>query len=102
MEPLSPEQAQQQMAAIPEWQLSEDGKSIQRNWKLKDFKQALAFLNLAGGIAESEQHHPDLHLTGYRLLRIVLTTHAIAGLSDNDFIVAAKIDVAAAEVAAHT
>jgi 4a-hydroxytetrahydrobiopterin dehydratase len=43
-------------------------------------------------LAEAEGHHPDLHITGYRILGIELTTHAIGGLSDNDFIVAAKID----------
>jgi 4a-hydroxytetrahydrobiopterin dehydratase len=45
-----------------------------------------------GRLAEEEQHHPDLHITGYRNLRIDLTTHAIDGLSENDFILAAKID----------
>ncbi len=53
-------------------------------------------LQLAALIAEQEQHHPDLHLTGYRLVQIDLTPHAIGGLSENDFIVAAKIDAAAA------
>jgi 4a-hydroxytetrahydrobiopterin dehydratase len=54
----------------------------------------LQSINKIGEIAESEGHHPDLHLTGYRNLRVDLTTHAIGGLSENDFIVAAKIDEA--------
>jgi len=56
------------------------------------FVQAISLVNQIAEIAEDEQHHPDLHLTGYRHLEIVLTTHAIGGLSENDFIVAAKID----------
>jgi 4a-hydroxytetrahydrobiopterin dehydratase len=52
----------------------------------------MELLNKIAEIAESEQHHPDLHLTGYRHVRVELTTHAIGGLSENDFILAAKID----------
>jgi 4a-hydroxytetrahydrobiopterin dehydratase len=52
----------------------------------------MAYLNRVAEIAEDEQHHPDLHLTGYRHVRIEITTHAIGGLSENDFILAAKID----------
>ena len=71
---------------------------ISRKWALKNFIEALALVNKAGEIAEEDQHHPDLHLTGYRNLRIDLTTHAIGGLSENDFILAAKLDAAAAEM----
>lgn len=53
---------------------------------------ALQFFNDVGKIAEAEDHHPDLHLTGYRMAAIEMTTHAIGGLSENDFILAAKID----------
>jgi 4a-hydroxytetrahydrobiopterin dehydratase len=80
------------MASLPDWKLSDDGKSISRKWQLKNFVQAVKLIQQAADIAEDEQHHPDLHLTGYRNLEIVLTTHAIDGLSENDFIVAAKID----------
>ena len=80
------------LPAVPEWKLSDDGKMIRRKYKFKDFVTALAFLQKVGGIAEEEQHHPDLHLTGYRHVAVELTTHAIGGLSANDFIVAAKID----------
>lgn len=92
----SVEEARAQLAAIPEWQLLDDGKTIQRKWTFKNFAQALELFNQAAEIAESDQHHPDLHLTGYRHLAIELTTHAIGGLSENDFILAAKIDAAAA------
>lgn len=87
-----------QLQALSDWQLSDDGKMISRRWTLKNFVQAMKLLNLAADIAEHEQHHPDFHLTGYRQLKIDLTTHAIGGLSENDFIVAAKIDSAAKTV----
>jgi 4a-hydroxytetrahydrobiopterin dehydratase len=89
---IEPEAAKQYIHATPEWTLSEDGKSISRKVVRKNFVAALALVNQIGEIAESEGHHPDLHLTGYRNLQIVLTTHAIGGLSENDFIVAAKIE----------
>ena len=54
--------------------------------------EAVGLIDQIAELAEAEGHHPDLHLTGYRNLKIVLTTHAIGGLSENDFIVAAKID----------
>jgi 4a-hydroxytetrahydrobiopterin dehydratase len=59
---------------------------------LKDFRAALALANDIGRLAEQEQHHPDLHLTDYKRLRVELSTHAIHGLSRNDFVLAAKID----------
>ena len=69
-----------------------DGKSIRRTWKCKDFLAAIHFYDKVAELAEKEQHHPDLHLTGYRMAAIEMTTHAIGGLSENDFIMAAKID----------
>src|SRR5262245_48451597 len=76
---------------LPGWQLTEDGKRIRREWVAKDFRTAIKFVNRVGALAEAEDHHPDLHLTGYRNLVIELSTHAIGGLSKNDFILAAKI-----------
>lgn len=77
---------------LDQWQLTDDALAIYRKFKFANFKQALDFCNAVGELAEAEQHHPDLHLTGYRHVRIDLTTHAIGGLSENDFILAAKID----------
>ncbi len=77
---------------IPGWELSGDGKAINKKYTFKNFKEALAFVNKVGGIAESEGHHPDIHLTDYKHVAINLSTHAISGLSQNDFILAAKID----------
>ena len=50
------------------------------------------FFNAVAGVAEAEDHHPDLHLTGYRNVAIEISTHAVNGLTENDFILAAKID----------
>jgi 4a-hydroxytetrahydrobiopterin dehydratase len=90
--PFTAEQVAGHLPAVPEWKLSDDGKMIRRKYKFKDFVSALAFLNKVGELAEAEDHHPDLHLTGYRHVALELSTHAIGGLSANDFIVAAKID----------
>jgi 4a-hydroxytetrahydrobiopterin dehydratase len=76
------------------WTLSDDATLISRKWKLQNFVEAMWLANEVGRLAEEDQHHPDLHITGYRQLRIDLTTHAIGGLSENDFILAAKIDEA--------
>ena len=76
---------------IANWTLSDDAKSIHREFKFKDFKEALDFTNNVGAIAEIEGHHPDIEL-GWGKVGITLSTHAIDGLSGNDFILAAKID----------
>ncbi|MFA7315819.1 MAG: 4a-hydroxytetrahydrobiopterin dehydratase [Candidatus Paceibacterota bacterium] len=76
---------------IPDWTLSDDAKYISKKFTFKDFKEALKFVNKTGEIAESEGHHPDIEL-GWGKVKITLTTHAIGGLSQNDFIVAAKIN----------
>lgn len=86
------ETASQYLTEIPDWSLEEDGKQITRKWNTGDFQTAVRHLNAIADLAEAEQHHPDLHLTGYRHLRVVLTTHAIGGLSDNDFVMAARIN----------
>lgn len=64
---------------------------LEKEFYFKDFRQALNFTNLVGALAEQEGHHPDIHLS-WGHVRIVLWTHAINGLSENDFILAAKID----------
>lgn len=89
---LSREEVQRYLAQVPAWHLTADGRSIRREWRVKDFARALDFFHDVGEIAEAEDHHPDLHLVGYRNVAIELSTHAIGGLSENDFILAAKID----------
>ena len=61
-------------------------------WKTKGFKSALRLFERIGEIAESEGHHPDLHLTSYNNVSVELSTHAVQGLTENDFIIAAKIN----------
>jgi 4a-hydroxytetrahydrobiopterin dehydratase len=89
---LSMSQLKKYLAAVPDWTLSADGIRIRRKWEVKDFLTALDFFNRVGRIAQAEDHHPDLHLRGYRNVTIELSTHDLGGLSENDFIMAAKID----------
>ena len=89
--PFNQVEAEVLLKQIPGWELSSDGKTISNKYTFKDFKEALAFVNTVGAIADSEGHHPDIEL-GWGKVNISLTTHAIKGLSQNDFIVAAKID----------
>ena len=90
--PLARDQLKPYLDAVPQWGVTADGKRIRREWRVKDFSTSLNFFERVGHIAEEEDHHPDLHLTGYRNVAIEVGTHAIDGLSENDFILAAKID----------
>ncbi len=76
----------------PGWVVDAEGKGIAREYVMKNFLAAVKAIGQIAEIAEVENHHPDIHLTGYRKLKICLTTHALGGLSENDFIVAAKIN----------
>jgi 4a-hydroxytetrahydrobiopterin dehydratase len=89
---LSGDEAVAQVAELPAWHLTHDGTRIRRDWELRDFRSAIKLANMIAALAEREQHHPDLHVEGYRRLSVELTTHAIGGLSMNDFFLAAKID----------
>lgn len=89
--PFTPEQVRGYLAQISsDWATVED-KRLERKFKFKDFRQAMQFVNKVAEEAESEQHHPDIKIF-YNLVTITLWTHAISGLSKNDFIMAAKID----------
>ena len=74
----------------PAWQVVDD-KFIRREFKFKDFREAMVFVNQLADIANQEGHHPDLYIF-YNVVRVELSTHAVKGLSENDFIMAAKID----------
>ena len=90
--PLLPARAQELMHELAAgWQLAADARSIRREFKFKDFYRTMSFVNALAHIANIEDHHPDLQV-GYNYCRVLFTTHAIGGLSDNDFICAAKID----------
>lgn len=85
-------QARDFMEHVPMWSLNDKTTQINRTFRFKDFAEALAFTNKVGAVAEEEGHHPDIQL-GWGKVGITLSTHSIGGLSENDFIVAAKIDL---------
>ncbi|MGC9603025.1 MAG: 4a-hydroxytetrahydrobiopterin dehydratase [Minisyncoccia bacterium] len=89
--PLTRPEAEILLKQTPGWAISEDGKKISRDFEFKDFKESMAFINKVAAIAESEGHHPDIHVF-YSKVRLELWTHAINGLFENDFIVAAKVN----------
>jgi 4a-hydroxytetrahydrobiopterin dehydratase len=91
MPPLSREEGLKLLDQVPGWSFGDGSKSIIREYKFKDFKEAIAFVNKVADIAEKEGHHPDMHIF-YNRVRLELLTHAIGGLSENDFILAAKIN----------
>ncbi len=94
--PMSIAEARQMLEQVPGWELKEpaDGEAevpvLVRRFRFKNFVQAMAFVNKVADLAEAEGHHPDIYISWNRV-RLKLTTHAIKGLSENDFIVAAKI-----------
>ena len=92
VQPLSRAEAQALMKQLkPEWQLAEDAKSIASEWKFRNFFHTMSFVNALAHIANAEDHHPDLNVS-YGRCHIEYSTHSIGGLSENDFICAAKID----------
>lgn len=93
--PLAPDAVAALVAALPAWRLSGDGTRIRRDLEFSDFRAAVKFVNNVAALAEREGHHPEFHVERYRRVWIELTTFAIGTLSENDFIVAAKIDVIA-------
>jgi 4a-hydroxytetrahydrobiopterin dehydratase len=90
--PLSEAEVDALLANLPGWSKADGGKAIRRRWTAKNFMAGITFFDEVARLAEAEGHHPDLHLTGYREVSIEISTHAIGGLSENDFILAAKID----------
>lgn len=92
VDPLTPKEALELMKELdPSWMLIDDAHLLVREFEFKNFADALAFANKVGDIAEAEGHHPDMNIAWGRVA-IELTTHAIEGLSENDFIVASKVD----------
>ena len=91
--PLARAAAQALLAELaPGWQLDEQARSIRRQFSFRDFYRTMSFVNALAHVANIEDHHPDLEV-GYNYCHVVFTTHAYKGLSDNDFICAAKIDL---------
>jgi 4a-hydroxytetrahydrobiopterin dehydratase len=90
--PLQRDAAEQLMQALDAgWRMSEDGKWIERHFEFTNFNRTMGFVNAVAWIANTEDHHPDLEVS-YRFCLVRYSTHAINGLSENDYICAAKID----------
>jgi 4a-hydroxytetrahydrobiopterin dehydratase len=89
---LSADEAHALLGSVPGWEITEDGDRIRRKWVVKHFNAGVDFFNAVKAVADQENHHPDLHLEGYRNVTVEIWTHAIGGLSENDFILAAKVD----------
>ncbi|MEP3478555.1 MAG: 4a-hydroxytetrahydrobiopterin dehydratase [Fuerstiella sp.] len=89
---LSVAEAKLQNRELTGWTVLEGPDRISKSWQVDHFVAGMQFLNRVTELAESEAHHPDVHLVSYRNVMIDIWTHAIDGLSLNDFILAAKID----------
>lgn len=90
--PLAPDAVQELMKALhADWSVVQDGKAIQREFSFSGYHRTIGFVNAVAWIAESEGHHPDLEVH-YGKVVCLWNTHAIGGLSENDFICAAKVD----------
>lgn len=91
MKPMTHDEAVAYLAQVSQWSLSSDAQEITRTWMFPDFAQAMIFVNSVADIAEEQGHHPDIYIW-YNKVELKLSTHSIKGLSENDFIVAAKIN----------
>ncbi len=98
MEPLTTDQSKEMMSGLDaSWHLDENASRIERRFEFPAFSRTIAFVNAIAWVATNEGHHPDL-LVSYGSCTVQYRTHAINGLSDNDFICAAKIDRLAEEL----
>jgi len=89
---LDREQAETLLAKLQsDWELSDDARQIRKEFRFKGYYKTIAFVNAVAWIANAEDHHPDLQV-GYDYCRVEFSTHTVGGLSDNDFICAAKIN----------
>ena len=91
--PLSPEAAAQLLTQVSAaWVLTEAARALRREFGFRDFYRTMSFVNALAHVANIEDHHPDLEV-GYNYCRVTFTTHSIHGLSENDFVCAAKVDL---------
>jgi 4a-hydroxytetrahydrobiopterin dehydratase len=86
---LNADEAKKLLQEVPSWSLQ--GDKIRKNFKFKNFREAMKFINQMADVAEAENHHPDFSVH-YNRVDVEIWTHAISGLSENDFILAAKLD----------
>ncbi|XP_042057854.1 pterin-4-alpha-carbinolamine dehydratase 2, mitochondrial-like isoform X1 [Salvia splendens] len=94
LRPMTEETANILIKRVPGWNLVKENDSwkLHQSWKVKTFAKGMEFLRLVADVAEGEGHHPDLHLVGWNNIKIDIWTHAVGGLTENDFILAAKIN----------
>ncbi|VVA93003.1 unnamed protein product [Arabis nemorensis] len=94
LRPMTEQSAQDLLQKVTGWDMANDNGTLKlhRSWIVKSFTKGLDFFKRVADIAESEGHHPDLHLVGWNNVKIEIWTHAIGGLTENDFILAAKIN----------
>jgi len=88
---FGPDECERWLAALPDWKLDTAANAIERTFQFKDYYRTMAFVNALAFIAHNEDHHPDLAV-GYNRCTVRFSTHSVKGLSENDFICAAKID----------
>ena len=92
VEPLTRQQAEAMLASLTTpWRVRSDGAAISRLFNFKTFYQTMSFVNAVAHLANTEDHHPDMDI-GWGRCQVTYTTHSIGGLSENDFICAAKVD----------
>jgi 4a-hydroxytetrahydrobiopterin dehydratase len=92
MAPLTRAQAEPLMEQLDAaWRLDPEARALRRDFSFRDFYRTMSFVNALAHLANIEDHHPDLEV-GYNYCRVRYTTHAVKGLSENDFVCAAKID----------
>jgi 4a-hydroxytetrahydrobiopterin dehydratase len=89
MKPLTRGEAERLAAEVPQWTLHDS--AIEREFKFKDFPEAIDFVNEVARVAQAADHHPDIHIS-YNKVRLEFSTHKIGGLSKNDFVLAARVD----------
>ena len=92
---LSAARLNERLNALPNWAASADGTAILRKIRMKNFLQALAWFDRIAEVAEADNHHPDLHLVGYRNVTVELSTHSLGGVTEQDLTMAGKIDAIA-------
>ena len=89
--PLAPDEAARLLERLDGWALSGDGRAIRRRFEFKGFAKAVEMANLAAWVGNSQGHHPDIAF-GWGYCEVAFTTHAAGGLTENDFICAARLD----------
>ncbi len=89
---LTPTEVQERLPLVPGWELTDDGLGIRFIERMKDFQTAIDFIVEVAKIAEEQGHHPDIQVRSYRTLQLDFSTHSIGGLTDNDFIMAARVN----------